>query len=319
MPNVAASTTEPVRIGLVGAGYWAKTMHAPLHSTGRQTALTGIWSPHPERARQLASEFGVPAFDGFRQLLEASEAVDFAVPPAVQGELAVEAAEAGKALMLEKPLGATLDQAERLVRTVARHSVPTIVVFTKRFHSRTRDFLARAAEHAAGSPPIAVTGRYVHGGLLDSGFLDASARGGWRRELGVLFDLGPHLLDLVDAASGPIVSIRASGDPHEAVVLATEHANGVYGQLLLSGRVATATALTDVDIYSHAGDLHYTTSGMDHEEVWPTLRTEFASAVRAGTPVTVDAARALNAQRLVEAARLSFERRCPVTLTELSG
>jgi predicted dehydrogenase len=317
--STATPKTQAVRVGLVGAGYWARTMHAPLHSSGQHTTLTGVWSPHPERARQLAADFGVSAFESFRQLLDASEAVDFAVPPAIQAELAVEAAEAGKALMLEKPLGAALAQAEYLVRAVTRYSVPTIVVFTKRFHSRTRDFLAAAAERASSSPPIAVTARYMHGALLGSSFLDPSARGGWRQDLGVLFDLGPHLLDLVDAASGPIVRILASGDPREAVMLTTEHASGAGGQLVLSGRVATETPLTDVNIYSHAGDLHYTTSGMDHDEVWPTLRAEFASAVRAGTRVTVDAQRALTAQRLVEASRLSLARNRPVEVADLSS
>ncbi|MDQ1554672.1 MAG: hypothetical protein QOK46_1750, partial [Microbacteriaceae bacterium] len=34
----------PVRVGLVGAGQWASTMHAPLHSSGQGTVLSGVWS-----------------------------------------------------------------------------------------------------------------------------------------------------------------------------------------------------------------------------------------------------------------------------------
>jgi predicted dehydrogenase len=314
---MSAVTTPAVRVGLVGAGYWARTMHAPLHSSGLHTELTGVWSPRPERARQLAADFGVPAFDTYPELLEASEAVDFAVPPAVQSEFALEAAAAGKAMMLEKPLGATLDQAQQVVDAAVRAAVPTIVVFTKRFHPRTREFLAAAAERAAGASPIAVTARYVHGGFLDSGFLGEQERAGWREQLGVLFDLGPHLLDLVDAASGPITAVTASGDPAEAVTLATEHANGASGQLLLSGRVKTDAALTDVELYDRNGVLAYSTAGMDNELTWATLRAEFAGAVREGTPVTVDARRALVVQRLVEAARLSHVEKRTVTVAEL--
>jgi predicted dehydrogenase len=298
----------PVRVGLVGAGQWARTMHAPLHAAGAATRLTGIWSPSGRGVAELAAEHGVTAFGSFEELLAASEAVDFAVPPRVQAGLAVEAAGAGRALMLEKPLGASLDEARRLRDAVVGAGVANIVVMTKRFHPRTREFLRSAAELTATAPAIAVTSRYVHGGFLGSGFLDADARGGWRDELGVLFDLGPHLLDLVETAAGAVVAVRASGDPREAVLVVTEHADGGAGSALLSGRVETPGVLTDVEVYSHAGTAAYSTLGMDHAEVWPVVRAEFAAAVRTGSPVTVDVRRAFRVQQLVEAAAQSLAR-----------
>ncbi len=281
-------------------------MHAPLHAAGRETLLTGVWSPSGRSAEELAAYHSVPAFASFEDLLESCEAVDFAVPPAAQGELAVRAAHAGKALMLEKPLAASLSQAEHVVEAVTDAHVATIVVLTKRFHPDTVAFLEECRRLRDIAAPIAVTGRYVHGGFLSSGFLDAQARGGWREDLGALFDLGPHLFDLADAAAGQIIAIRATGDPREAVMVTTQHAGGAEGQLLLSGRVATPHPLTDIDLYGSSGHTHYTTKGMDHAEIWPRVRTEFASAVRQGTPVTTDAHRALHIQRLVQAASSSL-------------
>jgi predicted dehydrogenase len=91
----------PVKVGLVGAGQWAATMHAPLHSAGAETELAGIWSASGSTAAALAAEHGVPAFSTFEELLASCDAVDFAVPPAVQAELAPRAADAGLALLLE--------------------------------------------------------------------------------------------------------------------------------------------------------------------------------------------------------------------------
>ncbi|MCS5719169.1 Gfo/Idh/MocA family oxidoreductase [Herbiconiux sp. CPCC 205763] len=301
-----APAPSPVRIGLVGAGQWARTMHAPLHSAGAETQLTGIWSPSGRGVAELAAEHGVTAFDSFDELLASNEAVDFAVPPQVQAGLAMQTARAGKALMLEKPLGASLDEARQLRDVVREANVPNIVVMTKRFHPRTRAFLRQAASLTAASPAIAVTARYVHGGFLGSGFLEAGAKAGWRDELGVLFDLGPHLLDLVDEAAGAVVAVRASGDPREAVLVVTEHADGGAGSALLSGRVETSQVLTDLEVYSNAGTATYSTAGMDHDEVWPILRAEFAAAVRTGAPVTVDVRRAFRVQELVDAAARSL-------------
>jgi predicted dehydrogenase len=249
----------------------------------------------------------VPVFGTFAELLDASEAVDFAVPPGAQVDLAIAAAAAGKALMLEKPLGETVAQAEAMVEAVELARVATIVVLTKRYHQRTRDFVEACRVLTTESPAIAVTGRYVHGGLLPSGFIDDDAGSGWRDTLGVLYDLGPHLLDLVDLVAGPVVAIRATGDPHEAVTVETEHVSGARGQLVLSARVATPRVLTDVDLYSNAGYEHYTTEGMDHDQVWPAIRHEFAKAVRHGSPVTVDIYRALRIQHLVDAAVQSLQ------------
>jgi predicted dehydrogenase len=287
-------------------------MHAPLHTSGAETELTGVWSPHPERAAALARDFGVRAFRSFDELLESSEAVDFAVPPAVQAELAIEAALAGRALLLEKPLAAALGDATRLVETIDTAGVANLVILTKRYHARTREFLARTK--ALSSPVLAVTGRYVHGGFLASGFIDESERSGWRASLGVLYDLGPHLLDLADAAAGAIRSVSATGDPGEVILLATEHEGGARGQFVISGRVQTPIVLTDLDVYANEAQVSYTTRGLELTEAMTTVRAEFAAAVRSGSPVTVDARRALTTERVVDAAARSLagERRIPL-------
>lgn len=299
----------PVRIGLVGAGQWAATMHAPLHSAGAETQLAGIWSASGGTAEALAGRHGVRAFATFEELLASCEAVDFAVPPPVQAELAPRAADAGLALLLEKPLGASLQQAAAVADAVRRNKVANAVVLTKRYHQRTRRFLAAATELRSEAAVLGVTGTYLHGGFLDGGFLDTGSAAGragrsWRDEFGALYDLGPHLLDLMDLAAGPIHAVRAEGSK-DYVTITTFHSDGATGQACLSGSVRLPQARTTVSVYSAAGSLDYTTEGMDHSECWPALRREFADSVRLGTAVTVDVERALHVQALVEAAALS--------------
>lgn len=65
----------PVKVGLVGAGQWAATMHAPLHSAGAETELAGVWSASGSTAESLAAEYGVRAFGTFGELLASCEAV----------------------------------------------------------------------------------------------------------------------------------------------------------------------------------------------------------------------------------------------------
>src|SRR5699024_3703898 len=124
---------------------------------------------------------------------ERCEAVAFAVPPAVQAELAPEAARAGRALLLEKPLAPTLDEARRVADAVAEAGVVSTMVLTKRYHPATRAFLAQAG----GAAVTGARSCYLHGA-----FLGGDLATGWRLEHGALLDLGPHLLDLLEAAVG---------------------------------------------------------------------------------------------------------------------
>jgi predicted dehydrogenase len=312
------SLQNPVRIGLVGAGQWAETMHAPLHSAGAETQLTGVWARRPAAAQELARKHGVPAFSTFEELLENSEAVDFAVPPDIQADLAIGAAEAGRAVMLEKPLATTFAQAAAIAAAVELHSVPNILILSKRYHPRTRDFLHAAEAWIAGGEIAGLRARYLHGGFLESGFLGAGERQGWRQAYGALYDLGPHLVDLMDAAAGPITAVSASGQHGGYTAFTTFHAGGSIGQAAVSGNVAVERVATDIDLYSPAGQLSYSTSGMDQAEAWPVLRAEFASAVRTASPVTADIARGLHIQRILEALDLSVIQERTVELAEVA-
>ncbi|GAA2694781.1 Gfo/Idh/MocA family oxidoreductase [Streptomyces aculeolatus] len=289
----AAAAPAPIRVGLAGAGPWARAMHARMLAAGPETELTAVWARRPEAAAETAAPYGAAVAGSFAELLDGCEAVAFAVPPAVQAELAVRAAAAGRALLLEKPLGPDLGAARAVAAAVAEHGVVSQLVLTKRYHPATRDFLRRAA--AAD-----VTGArscYLHGA-----FLGGESATAWRLEHGALLDLGPHLLDLLDAAVGPVAAVRSAGDPRRWIELTCEHENGAVSQASLSGSVRLPAARTRIELFGPGDEIVYDTAGLDHEECWPVLRREFAAAVRAGRSGGLDARRGLRLQELLHQA-----------------
>lgn len=283
----------PVRVGLVGAGPWARTMHARMLAAGPETELTAVWTRRPEAAAELAAAYGIAPAASFGELLDRCEAVAFAVPPAVQADLAVRAAAAGRSLLLEKPLGGDLKSARAVSDAVAEHGVISQLVLTKRYHPVTRAFLAEAAAHEF----TGARSCYLHGAFLGGEFATS-----WRLEHGALLDLGPHLLDLLDAAVAPIVSVRGTGDPRRWIELTCEHENGAVSQASLSGSVRLPRARTRIELFGADEELVYDTADMDHEECWPVLRREFATAVRTGRGTGIDAAHGLRIQELLEQA-----------------
>jgi predicted dehydrogenase len=276
-----------VEIGLVGAGPWAATMHGPVLAAGPETRVTAVWSRRPST---LAATLGTHAAGSFEELLDRCEAVAFAVPPDVQAALAPRAARAGKALLLEKPLALDLAGARAIADAVAESGVVTQLVLTKRYHPRTRAFLAAAAEFETTGARAC----YLHGA-----FLGGEMATGWRLSHGALPDLGPHLLDLADAALGPIEDVRATGDSRRWIELTCTHHSGAVSQLSLSGAIGLPSSRAGIDLYGPAGELGLDFGTIDHAECWPVLRAEFAAAVRSGLPHHLDVRRGLMLQELL--------------------
>lgn len=293
--NSAASPWpyEPVDVGLVGAGPWARAMHARMLAAGPETRLAAVWARRPEAAHELASLHAAHAAASFDELLDRCEAVAFAVPPSVQAQLVPLAARRGKALLLEKPLGPDLASAQRVADAVQSVGVVSQLVLTKRYHPITDAFLEAArARDITGARSC-----YLHGAFLGGDFAT-----GWRLEHGALLDLGPHLLDLLDSAVGPIKAIRSTGDSRRWIELSCEHDNGAVSQASLSGSVAVPRAVTRVELFGSEAPLVYDTAEIDHEECWPILRRAFATAVRTHRSTGIDAARGLYLQRLIHLA-----------------
>jgi len=111
-------TARVVRIGVVGAGHMGR-LHAHklagLRAAGLGIELQGIVDVHPERAQSLAAETGSRASSGLRKLYQEVDAVIVAAPTIHHFELVQAALEAGLDVLVEKPIVATLPDAQTLL------------------------------------------------------------------------------------------------------------------------------------------------------------------------------------------------------------
>ncbi|TDC08091.1 Gfo/Idh/MocA family oxidoreductase [Nonomuraea longispora] len=275
---------EPVAVGLVGAGPWAKMAHVPMLTRGPHTRLAGVWARRPE----AAARFGAPVFERVEELFDACEAVAFCVPPAVQAELGARAARAGKALLLEKPLADSLDNAERLAAAVAEAGVASQMVLTMRYATQTRIFLARCAEIEAFGGHAA----NISGALLG----DHHFATPWRLERGALLDVGPHVIDLLDAALGRVSGVRAHGNPLGWTGLLLEHENGAVSEASLCMTAVGDLPPSSFAVYGRTGNAVLLPFDDDPLE---NVAAEFAETVRNGGGHPLDAAHGLRLQRII--------------------
>jgi len=264
---------DPVEVGLVGAGPWAERVHAPMLAAGPETRLTGVWARRPEAAQALAARHGVAAADSFEALLEGCEAVAFAVPPDVQATLATRAARAGRHLLLEKPLALTLDAARRLADAADTAGVITQLVLSYRFRADAEAFLDAASRFETFGARAA----FLTGGSLTGPYATP-----WRREHGALLDLGPHVIDLLEAAMGPIADLSARGDPRRWTSLTCVHEGGAVSTAALSGVLGLPGRVWRIALDGPAGTLTYDPGATGGDDAWPKVRAAFAEGVRSG-------------------------------------
>jgi predicted dehydrogenase len=211
--------------GLVGTGYWADVAHAAGIAAHPQAELVGVWGRDPAKASELAAKHGVRAFDEYDELIAAVDAVAFSVPPDVQAELALPAAEAGRALLLEKPLALSVEPAERLVEAVL---APTVVFFTFRLDPR---LAAWYRDEVDGRSWDGASVLYL-ASIFEPG--NPFGHSAWRRERGGLWDVGPHALSALLPALGKVERVEAVRGPRDEMHLALEHESGAASSAALS-------------------------------------------------------------------------------------
>jgi predicted dehydrogenase len=192
--------------------------------------------------------------------------------------------------MLDKPLALDVPAAERLVSAVSAAGVVTQLMLTHRYRERTQAYLAAArASGAIGARLAFLSGAFVRGPYACA----------WRREHGVLHDLGPHAFDLLEGALGPITRISGRGDPRRWVSLACEHEGGAVSDVSLSGVMELPQTVFTLECYGPQGALAFDAVSAAAESPWAAVRCSFATAVRGGARSPHDAARGMELQRLI--------------------
>lgn len=181
-----------LRIGVVGTGALGRH-HVRILADLPDADLVGIYDQRPEVAAELAAAHGTDSLSSLEELVTEVEAVVLAVPTFAHADLGCEILEQGLHLLVEKPMAAALDEAERLM--AARRRDRVLAVGHVEFYNPAVQALLNYGEPA----------RYVEIQRL-SPFTPRSL------DVDVLLDLMIHDLQILHALdTSPVHEIRATG------------------------------------------------------------------------------------------------------------
>ncbi len=136
-------TNNPIHVAVVGVGAFGRN-HARVYHALQQAGsvrLVGVVDPDLARADAVAREFSCQAFGSVDQMLAASsqlQAASVAVPTVLHCEVARTLMQAGVDVLIEKPLAATLIEADELLGCAARHNRVAQVGHLERFNPAVR-------------------------------------------------------------------------------------------------------------------------------------------------------------------------------------
>ncbi len=137
---------EPqVRVGVVGVGALGQH-HARVYAELPETHLAGIYDRDGARAAEVAARIGCSRFEHVEDLIAAADAVSVAVPTVDHHAVGRLVLEAGKDLLVEKPIALSLDQADDLVALAAARACVLQVGHIERFNPATEALLRHAPE-----------------------------------------------------------------------------------------------------------------------------------------------------------------------------
>lgn len=193
-----------MKIGIVGTGASFGVAH--YHTLGLQkdprAEIAAVYNRRPETSQKYLAAHGLSAraCGSFAELLEQVDAVDICTPNSTHAQYAGEAAAAGKAILLEKPLATRLADAEAAAAAVEKAKTLCAVCFTYRYSLRAQTLRTLARRELGRIYTFAAT----YGGRR---LADPGRPVEWRmlREpsgSGALCDYGSHLLDLASYTCG---------------------------------------------------------------------------------------------------------------------
>ncbi|MFD7867294.1 Gfo/Idh/MocA family protein [Streptomyces sp. NPDC059783] len=243
---------NPLRIGLVGTGPWARATQAPALAAHPGAVLSGVWGRREEAARALAGEHGTEAYSGdagLDELFAASDAVAFALPPDVQAPLAVRAAAAGCHLLMDKPVATTVEAARAVAEAAEQARVASIVFCTLRFAPETAAWIE---EQRARGDWFTARAEWI-GALWAPGTDSAYAASPWRREKGGLWDVGPHALSVLIPVLGDVTALTAARGPADLHHLVLRHTSGASSTVTLALGAPVAAAGVGVELRGEHG------------------------------------------------------------------
>ncbi|MGZ4135511.1 MAG: Gfo/Idh/MocA family protein, partial [Tumebacillaceae bacterium] len=245
---------------IVGCGHIAKK-HIEALQNMDDAELVAICDTNPDRLREFSDTYGVQGYLSLEEMLAAQpdiDVVNICTPSGLHAALAVQAANAGKHLVVEKPIALTLEDADAIIEACERNHVKLTVVHPNRFRPAVME-LKKAMEQGAFGK-LSHANATVRWNRNQAYYDQAAWRGTKAMDGGVLMNQAIHNLDLLLWLAGPVEEVQAyaatrlrSIEAEDLAVATVRFANGALGVIEAAATVYPKNYEESLSIFGETG------------------------------------------------------------------
>jgi predicted dehydrogenase len=284
---------EPLGVALIGCG-GVSAGHFSAYAANPKARLVAAVDVRPELAEAAARKWGAEHwYTSTAEALANPEVriADLCLPHHLHAPVAIEAANAGKHVFVEKPIANTLDEADAMIAACRENNVLLMVDQTKRYQNRHRK-LKELLDAGYVGDPILVRGAYLQDITYAWQHMEpARLKGYWKHD-GVISGIGIHALDLLRWLIGEASEVQAVASTSDMIdparttedsgLVLLKFANGCVGEVTVSyvlkhPHLGASWDVMPIEIYGRDGSLR-----MDEHDTITVTSDKIAGDIGAG-------------------------------------
>jgi UDP-N-acetylglucosamine 3-dehydrogenase len=181
---------KTVKAAVIGCGSWGRN-HARVYRELPEVELAAVSDLNPQTAQQIGERYGAPHYTDPTPIIEDPniDLLSICTPTVTHADIAIAAIEAGKHVLVEKPMTNTVPEAKRLIRAAEKHGTKLAIGFVERYNPAVQEAIKRVNEGEIGDIILALSRR-------------VSRSPGRIGDVGVIKDLAIHDVDIVNNLFG---------------------------------------------------------------------------------------------------------------------
>lgn len=189
-----------IKVAVFGCGAIAQRRHIPEYAENQHVELVAFADPNLERAQEMVELYGGKAYASYEEILanEEIDAVSVCTPNYLHAPMTIAAANAGKHVLVEKPMACSIEEAEQMIEAAHKNNVYLMVGHNQRLmppHVKAKEILD------SGKLGKVLTFRTSFGHPGPEGWsVDGADSWFFRKEeaiMGAMGDLGVHKSDFI--------------------------------------------------------------------------------------------------------------------------